>query len=65
MKKNKYKIIELFFYVLIVIVGVVLLITGKAKEPKLPSDVTPPPAQVNVQSAERWNYHAALLDWKG
>jgi hypothetical protein len=65
MKNNKYKIIELFFYVLIVIVGLVLLIMGKAKEPELPSDATPPPTQVNVQSAERWNYYAALFNWKG
>jgi hypothetical protein len=64
MKNNKYTIIELFFYVLIVIVGVILLVMGKAKEPEPPSDATPP-AQVSVQSAERWNYHAALLDWKG
>lgn len=62
MKNNKYKIIELFFYMLIVIVGLVLLITGKAKEPEPPSDTTPP-AQVNVQSEV--NDHAALFNWKG
>ena len=37
MKNDKYKIIELFFYVLIVIVGLVLLIMEKAKGPELPS----------------------------
>lgn len=52
MQDNKYKIIELFFYVLIVIVGLILLITGQAKDPSL-KDATPPPAQANVQSAER------------
>jgi hypothetical protein len=64
MKNNKSKIIELFLYVLIVIVGLILLIIGKAEGPEPPSDATPP-AQVTVQSVERWNYHAALLNWKG
>lgn len=65
MKNNKYKIIELFFYVLIVIVGLILLITGKAKGQEPSGDATPPPAQVTIQSVERWNDHAALLNWKG
>jgi cell division protein YceG involved in septum cleavage len=65
MKNNKYKIIELFIYVIIVIAGLVLLITGKAKGPEPPDDATPPPAQVTIQSGERWNDHAALLNWKG
>jgi len=41
MKDNKYKVMELFFYVLIVVVGLVLLIIGKIKEPEPPSAATP------------------------
>lgn len=58
---NKHKVIELIFYVFIVIVGVILLIMGKVKEPEPPS-ATPPPAQVSVQSAERGTYDAAISD---
>gem|GEM_PF-2959969 len=65
MKNDNYKIIELFFYVLIVIAGLVLLIMGRAKGPELPRDATPPPIQVTLQRAERWNHHATLLNWKG
>lgn len=53
MKNNSYKITELFFYVLIVIVGLVLLIMGKAKGPELPRYATPPSAQATLQRVER------------
>lgn len=58
---SKHKVIELFFYVFIVIVGVILLIMGKVKEPEPPRDATPP-AQVSVQSEERGTYDAAISD---
>lgn len=59
---NKHKVIELILYVFIVIVGVILLIMSKVKEPEPPNDATPPPAQVSVQSAERGIFDAAISD---
>lgn len=54
MENKKYKIMELFLYILIVIVGLVFLFTGKGKEPVPPNNaITPPPAQTDVQNTER------------
>jgi len=43
MRDNKYKIMELFVYILIVIIGIALLIFGKADK-LLPEDIPSPPA---------------------
>ncbi len=65
MKNNKNKVIELFFYVLIVIVGLILLIIGKVKEPVSPNDAMPPPTQIGVQITERGKTNAVISNWKG
>jgi len=52
MKDNKYKIIELFVYIIIVIIGIALLIFGRAKGPET-APGPEPTAQVSVLSSER------------
>lgn len=56
---NKQKVIELIFYVLIVIVGVVLLVLGKLKNTE-PPRYTTPPAQTSNQRSEGGIFDAAI-----
>ena len=64
MRDNKYKIMELFVYILIVIIGIALLIFGKADNP-LPEDIPSPPAvqtQSTPHGGEGGELIAFLLD---
>ena len=66
MKNNKHQVMELFFYILIVIVGLVLLFMSKAKEPVPPNDaISPPPAQTDVQNTEKGETNAVIFDRQG
>jgi hypothetical protein len=50
MKDNKYKVIELFIYIIVVVIGLALLLFGKA-EPVLHEGgaETPPPITTNAK----------------
>lgn len=59
MKEGKFRIMELFFYILIVIIGLLLLFMGRMKEKEVPTH-TPLPVCMSV--AGRGNHHAAISD---
>lgn len=59
MKDNKYKIMELFLYIIIVIIGLALLLFGKVG-PENGGGTEPPPGQ--TISAERSETFAFLPD---
>ena len=65
MKNNKYRVMELFLYILIVIVGLVFLFMGKSKEPPTNDTITPPPTQTDVQHTERGKTNAVIFDRQG
>lgn len=48
MKNSKYQVMEMFFYLLIVIAGVLMLLFGGDRDAKPDADRTSPPAQVSV-----------------
>ena len=64
MKNNKYQVMELFLYILIVIVGLVFLIMGKTKEPSTNDTITPP-TQTDIQHTEGGKTNAVIFDWQG
>ena len=58
---NKYKIIELFLYALIMLVGLALLITGKVREQELSKPNATPQASIQ----QGGSYHAVIPDNRG
>lgn len=52
MKQGKYQIIELFLYIVIVVIGVIMLFWGGKKEAAPASDPAPATSQVSSMPAE-------------
>ena len=60
MRENKFKLMELFLYIMIVAVGLAFLLFGKA-EPKPGGGVEPPPAAEAIHT-KRGESFAVLPD---
>lgn len=66
MKNNKYQVIELFLYILIVIVGLIFLFIGKSEKASAqPSAIISISEQTKVQYEERVKTSAVIFDRKG
>ena len=53
MKQGKYQIMELFLYIVIVVIGIIMLLWGGEKQAAPASDPAPATAQVSIMPEER------------
>jgi hypothetical protein len=66
MKNNKYQVMELFLYVLIVLVGLIFLFIGKSEKVSAqPSTTIAISEQTKIQCEERAKTNAVIFDRKG